>query len=86
MPLLDVMRSYVCGEALEGWLVILPSRLFLIAPGGALLRRQRTAFDWGLGVPCIVFGPIFVGEATMARFAEVLARSAIAARSLSVTH
>ncbi|MDP3277956.1 MAG: hypothetical protein Q8Q09_22415 [Deltaproteobacteria bacterium] len=58
MNFLETMRGYFRGEATEAWFFIVPSGLLLLAMGVALLWTNRTAFDWGLGVPSVVFALI----------------------------
>jgi len=61
MTFTEVLRSYFRGEAVEAWFFILPAGLLLLAVGVAVLRGERTSFDWGLAVPCLIFGLTFLG-------------------------
>ena len=60
MQISDALRSYFRGEAAEAWFFILPAGVLLVGVGVAVLRTERSAFDWGLAAPCLAFGLVLV--------------------------
>jgi hypothetical protein len=61
MPFLQTMQTYFRGERLEALFYIGPAGLVLFALAATALRGERTAFDWGLAAPCILFGLVLAG-------------------------
>ena len=56
----ELMHSYFRGEKLEALLFILPIGLLMVGAGAALLKAQRDGFSWGVAIPTLVFGLIFL--------------------------
>ena len=60
MSFIEIMYTYFRGEKLEALMFILPVGLLLFGFGIAALKAERGGFAWGIAVPCLIFGIIFI--------------------------
>ena len=61
MEFLELMQAYFHGEKTEALFYILPAGILLLILAATGLASDRGGFGWGLAVPAIVFGLMFVG-------------------------
>lgn len=61
MTFIEIMHTYFRGEKLEALWFILPVGLLLFCFGIAALKAERGGFAWGIAIPCLIFGIIFIG-------------------------
>ena len=61
MPFLEIIHTYFRGEKLEALWFILPVGIMLVIFGAVALKAERGGFAWGVAIPCILFGLIFIG-------------------------
>jgi hypothetical protein len=61
MSFLEIMHTYFRGEKLEALWFILPVGILLLTFGAVTLKAERGGFAWGVAIPCILFGLIFMG-------------------------
>ena len=61
MSFLEIMHTYFRGEKLEALWFILPVGILLLTFGVVALKAERGGFAWGVAIPCILFGLIFMG-------------------------
>jgi hypothetical protein len=61
MSFVEIMQIYFRGEKLEALWFILPIGIFLIILGIVTLKAEHGGFAWGVAIPCLIFGIIFMG-------------------------
>jgi hypothetical protein len=61
MSFLEIMHTYFRGEKLEALWFILPVGILLLTFGAVTLKAERGGFAWGVAIPCILFGLVFMG-------------------------
>jgi hypothetical protein len=61
MSFVEIMHTYFRGEKLEAFWFILPIGIFLVIFGAVALKAERGGFAWGVAIPCLIFGLVFIG-------------------------
>ena len=61
MSFLEIMHTYFHGEKFEALYFILPVGILLLSFGVVALKAERGGFAWGVAIPCLLFGLIFMG-------------------------
>jgi hypothetical protein len=61
MSFTEIMHTYFRGEKLEALWFILPVGILLVIFGIVAFKAERGGFAWGVAIPCLLFGIVFIG-------------------------